>query len=201
MKKSTSIIPRFWGSVPHTCVIIVLFFLAGCFQSDVIPPTMEEIRSEQFPDQESWFATFSVLNGADPRLQIHADYIAKFEKTDSSYMVLRGHPDSLLSRVTAHIFDELGDSSATIWANNMVYYEDDRRFEAHGNVIVNTTDLKKLHTEFLVWLEVERKIQTDGFVHINTPTENIQGYDLIADEDLENYQIARVTGQAVVDDL
>ena len=178
-----------------------MFFLSGCFESDVVPPTMDEIRAEQLPDQESWFATFDVLNGANPRLQILADYIAKFEEPDSTYMILKGHPDSLNSRVTAFIFDEVGDSSATIVANNMIYYEEDRRFEAHGNVIVETVDQKKLETEFLVWLEVERKVQTEGFVRINTPTENIQGYDLKADEDLDNYQIARVTGKAVVEDL
>lgn len=201
MKESTRLVPYIFGSVPFFHVILCLFLVSGCFESEVVPPTMDDIRAEQLPDQESWFATFAVLNGANPRLQIHADYIAKFEETDSTYMILKGHPDSLTSRVTALIYDEVGDSSATIYANRMVYFEEDRRFEAHGNVIVTTTDKKRLETEFLVWLEVERKVQTEGFVRINTPTENIQGYDLNADENLENYQIARVTGQAVVDDL
>ena len=201
MKKSTCLVPRLYRSVPSVCVILCVFFLSGCFESDVVPPTMDEIRAEQLPDQESWFATFDVLNGAKPRLQILADYIAKYEEADSTYMTLQGHPDSLESRVTAFIFDEAGDSSATIYANNMIYFEEDRRFEAHGNVIVLTTDKKRLETEFLLWLEVERRVQTEGFVRINTPTENIQGYNLDADEDLENYQIARVTGQAVVEDL
>ena len=201
MKKSTCLIPRSYRSVPCVLVILGVFFLSGCFESDVVPPTMDEIRAEQLPDQESWFATFDVLNGTMPRLKILADYIAKYEETDSTYMILKGHPDSLNSRVTAFVFDEKGDSSATIRANNMVYFEDDRRFEAHGNVIVDTHDKKRLETEFLIWLEVERKVQTEGFVRINSPTENIQGYNLDADEDLENYQIARVTGKAVVEDL
>ena len=201
MKKSTCLIPRSYGCVPCMFVILGMFFLSGCFKSDVVPPTMDELRAEQLPDQESWFATFDVLNGAKPRLKILADYIAKYEEPDSTYMILKGHPDSLESRVTAFIFDEEGDSSATIIANNMVYFEEDRRFEAHGNVIVETADEKRLETEFLIWLEVERKVQTEGFVRIKSPTENIQGYNLDADEDLENYQIARVTGKAVVEDL
>lgn len=201
MKELTRLVPCIFGSVPFFLVILSLLLVSGCFESDVVPPTMDEIRAEQLPDQESWFATFAVLDGNNPRLQIHADYIAKYEETDSSYMILKGHPDSLTSRVTAFIYDEAGDSSATIIANEMIYFEGDRRFEAHGDVLVTTTDKKKLETEFLVWLEVDRKVQTEGFVRIDTPTENIQGYDLNADENLENYQIARVTGKALVDDL
>ena len=179
----------------------MVIFLSGCFESNVVPPTMEEIRAEQRPDQESWYARFDVLDGDKPRLQIHADYIAKYEDPDSTYMVLQGHPDSLQSRVIAYIFDEVGDSSATIYSNQMIYFEEDRRFEAHGEVLVLTRENKQLQTEYLIWMEVERTVNTEGFVRITSPTEKIQGYDLKADEDLENYEIARITGEAIVDDL
>ena len=172
----------------------------GCFESDVVPPTMEELRAESRPDQESWFAVFDVLEGDQPRLRIHADYVAKYENPDSTYMVLTSLPDSIGNRVVAYIFDEAGDSSATIFADQMIYFEKNRRFEAQGEVLVVTTEEKRLETEYLIWLEVERKVQTEGFVRIHSPTEDIQGYNLDADENLENYRIARVTGHAVVED-
>ena len=201
MKCTLQLIPDTYRSVPIFFVSIASIFLSGCFESNVVPPTMEEIRAEQRPDQESWFARFDVLDGDLPRLQIHADYIAKYEDPDSTYMVLQGHPDSLQSRVTAYIFDEAGDSSATIFSNQMIYYEEERRFEALGEVLVLTREQKQLETEYLIWMEVERTVNTQGFVRITSPTEKIQGYDLQADEDLENYEIARITGEAIVDDL
>ncbi|MEM8485631.1 MAG: LPS export ABC transporter periplasmic protein LptC [Bacteroidota bacterium] len=180
---------------------VVWVALAGCAEPDIATPSLQEIQQGPLPDQESWFTQFNVIDGGKPRMQIHADYMAKFESVDSTYMILEGHPDSLGGRVLAYLFDEKGDSSATILADQMVYFENERRIESIGNVIVNTTDEKKLETEFLIWHEIDRRVKTDGFVRITTPREDIQGYNLDADEDLENYEIARVTGQALVDDI
>lgn len=179
----------------------IFVVVAGCQEPDIAAPSLEDVLKEQLPDQESWFTQFDVMQGPQPRLQIHADYMAKFEETDSTYMRLTGHPDSLNRRVLAYLFDEVGDSSATIVADEMIYFESDRIIESKGNVIVNTNDKKKLETEFLIWHEIDKRVRTSGFVRITTPREQIQGYNLDADEDLENYEIARVTGQTIVDDI
>jgi hypothetical protein len=68
------------------------------------------------------------------------------------------------------------------------------------NVIVVTPDEKTLESEHLVWLEDDRKLRTPGFVRITTPNERVQGYNLLADEDLSTYTLARVTGQVTVED-
>ena len=201
MKDSTAIVPNTLRCVPEFWLALFVIFVAGCHTPDVVVPTLDEIKAEQLPEQESWFARFDVLDGENPRLQIYADYIAKFAVEDSTYMTLEGHPDSLARRVVAYLFDEVGDSSATIHSDRMVYFEEKHRFEALGNVVVHTHDDKVLETEYLIWLEADRQIKTQGFVRINSPLERIQGYDLEADEDLENYEIARITGQRVMEDL
>ena len=43
-------------------------------------------------------------------------------------------------------------------------------------------------------------VRTPGFVRIRTPKENVQGYNLVADEDLETYTLARVTGQVTYEE-
>ena len=206
MIKLRQMIPETLRSVPSFFVAgilasFTLLLAAGCSDPDIAAPTVEELRNERLPDQESWFTQFDVMESEHPRLRIFADYMAKYIEADSTYMLLKGHPDSLDGRVLAYLFDEAGDSSATIIADEMIYYETERRIESKGNVIVNTTDNKRLETEYLIWLELERRVRTSGFVHITTPRENIQGYNLDADEDLENYEIARVTGQTIVDDI
>ena len=201
MSESTRMIPDTSDCVPKFILLLLILACWGCYDPSENALTLAEIREERRPDQESWHTRFDVLDGDRPRMQVHAGYMGKYEIEDSTYMVLRGHPDSLESRVLAHLFDENGDSTATILADEMTYFEKERRFESRGNVIVTTTDLKRLETEHLIWLEIDRKVNTTGFVRITTPKENIQGYDLIADEDLENYEISRVTGQSVVEDL
>ncbi len=194
-------IPRFCRCVPYLIVPFCVWAVTGCYDPDAAVPSLEDVRAEQMPDQESWLIRFDVLDGEQPRVQIYAGHSAKYETSDSTYTVLTALPDDEGQFVKAFMFDEQGDSSATITARELVYHEVDRRFEAKGEVVVLTRDDKRLETEYLVWLEVDRRLYTSGFVRITSPVENIQGYDLKADESLENYEIARVTGQVVVDDL
>ena len=157
------------------------------------------------PDQESWDVRFGTSEGGRPRYQIVAPYMAKYERKDSSYtLLLPGEEseevDSLAVRVTAYLFDEKGDSSATIDANRMLYFEEEGRFEARGNVIVVTQEKKRLESEHLLWYEAEHEVRTPGFVKITTPTERIQGYELVSDENLDEYTLARVTGQVTIEE-
>jgi LPS export ABC transporter protein LptC len=167
---------------------------------------MDDVRAEDAPDQESWGVHFYVTEvpvGSDDsriRLEMMAGYMARYEREDSTYRLLRSHPDSLRGRVTAHIFDAQGDSAATLTADRVFYFEQEKRFEARGRVVVVTREDKRLESEHLVWLEDRREIRTPGFVNIVTPKEQVQGYGLVADEDLKTYQIGRFTAQVTLED-
>lgn len=178
---------------------LVAGLLAGC-ERQAAPPTMEAVRSEGAPDQESWDVRLAVSEDGVPRAYLEAPYLARYERRDSTFSLLQSPPDSLAGRVTAQLFDEAGDASATVRADRLFYYDRERRFEAQGNVVVITPEGKRLESEHLAWREDERRVRTPGFVRITTPTERIQGYDLVADEDLDNYRIARVTGEVTVEE-
>ncbi len=179
------------------CLIVGL--LGGC-ERQAAAPTMEAVRSEGAPDQESWDVRLAVSEDGLPRAHLEAPYLARYERRDSSFSLLQSPPDSLAGRVTAQLFDEAGDSSATVRADRLFYYDRERRFEAQGNVVVVTPEGKRLESEHLAWREDERRVRTPGFVRITTPTERIQGYDLVADENLDNYRIARVTGEVTIEE-
>ncbi|HHP7238224.1 hypothetical protein [Longibacter sp.] len=102
-------------------------------------------------------------------------------------------------RVVAYVFEE-GDSSAVITAERMLYFAEEGRFEAFGDVEVYTVDRKRLSTEQLTWNQNTRKLRTRRFVRIVTPTEDVQGNGLVADENLDTYQIGRFTADVDVDD-
>lgn len=135
-----------------------------------------------------------------PRFEIRADYRAVYERGDSSYTVLTVDSDTSGRFVTAYLFDARGDSSATLTAHRVVYYDQQERLEAEGNVVVVTTDGRRLESEHLVWLEAEREVRTPGFVRITMPDEWVQGYGLVADENLETYRLERVTAQRFVEE-
>lgn len=102
-------------------------------------------------------------------------------------------------RVIAYVFEE-GDSSAVITANRMMFFADEGRFEAFGDVQVVTTERKRLFSEQLTWNQNNRKIRTRRFVRIVTPSEDVQGNGLVADEDLDTYQIGKFTANVDIED-
>lgn len=186
----------------RTSIATMLFGLAAaCGRAPA--PSMEDVRAEVAPKQESWNVRYYVTESAAgeedsrPRLEIDALYMASFETEDSTYTVMQS--DSA-GRVTSLIFDEAGDTSATVRATRLVLLDGDRRFEATGNVVVETPDDKTLHSEHLVWFQDERKMRTPGFVRIRTPNERVQGYELVADENLETYTLRRMIGQVTVEE-
>ena len=152
------------------------------------------------PTQESWDVTFAVTNDGLPRMVLEAGYMAEFVREDSTYLLLQAAETATPGRVVAYLFDAAGDSSATVTANRMRYYERDQRVEATGQVVVEAREGRRLEGEHLIWLEREREIRTPGFVRITTAREQIQGYDLEADESLETYTLYRVTATRTLDE-
>jgi hypothetical protein len=139
----------------------------------------------------------------------------QYDRGDSTFALLAGLPDSVRvgspdstrppsdrtsQRVTAWLFDAEGDSSAVLTADSLIYYDRQGQFDAFGDVLVVTQDRKRLRSSFLTWDEADRKIRTDRFVRITTPSERVEGYGLVADENLDTYQIGRFTAQVALDD-
>ncbi|HTR98501.1 MAG TPA: LPS export ABC transporter periplasmic protein LptC, partial [Bacteroidota bacterium] len=70
-------------------------------------------------------------------------------------------------------------------------------FEARDSVVVISDSGSTMRTDRLYWTNADRTIHTDAFVDITSPTEHITGTGMVSDQDLKNYRIFRVTGQAV----
>lgn len=180
---------------------IGLVFLLGACEyrtrtgSEEVPP---DSVLKDGPSQVSQNARFTMNRAGTRRAIIQADEMQQFSTQDSSYSVWRTLHDT--SRVWSYVFDEKGDSSATIIADSVIYYAQEGRFEAYGNVVVETAEGKRLESEHLRWNQFDRTIRTRRFVHIITPTEDVRGNGLVADEDLETYQIGEFTAEVDVED-
>ncbi len=176
--------------------------LAACSRAGAPPAVMEDVRSEADPVQESWGAAYYITEtipgdpSSRPRLTMRAGHMATFEAGDSAWTVLRS--DSTGGRVKVWLYDEAGDSSATVFADRITLLDNKRRFEAAGNVEVRARGDKALWSEHLVWFEREQVLRTPGFVRIETPDEQVQGYALEADEGLDEYALRSMTGRVTV---
>ena len=161
---------------------------------------MTQVEAELGPRQESWNADLLISNDGIPRTMLQAPIWQEFGEGDSTYSVLLSNPDIDSIRVVAKIFDEVGDQTAVVTADEMQFFDGEGRIEASGQVIVVTSTDRVLRTERLLWWEEEAKIVAPGYVSLTAPRETIQGYNLDSDEKLENYTLGRVTGQILVDE-
>lgn len=179
-------------------VLAVVPLLAGCARrSDSIP---SDVLLEEVPAQETWNVTLSLSMGERPRAVVRAPYLARFEREDSTFARFGPATPEDTTRVEVEVFDADGAPNATVISNRLLYFDEERRFVAEGRVVVRTQSGKLLRSEQLTWDEGESSLRTDGFVEITTPDEQIQGYRLVADEGLENYTLAQITGQVTVEE-
>lgn len=181
--------------------VIALLFLMACRQSGTAPSAVE-MQSEQAPVQESWgvhtYVTQTQAGRTESRRRMGfiADYVALYESNRRQYQ----HLKRIDNPVVIHLFNADGDSSATLTANSVLYFDNENRLEAAGNVVVLAQDGARLATEALRWREADRTIRSDSMVRITTSKEDVQGQGLVADEDLKTYRLGRFTARVMLEE-
>jgi LPS export ABC transporter protein LptC len=185
--------------VPRFSILIFLVLAAAGCEMHESGVSVQTLKDEVAPISESWNTRMVISEDGKPRLIMEADYMARHETPDSTWMVLTGANEST-DRVHVYIFDSEGDTSAVVTTQRILYHERERRFVARGNVDVRSGTERRLQSEYLSWLEATARVSTPGFATITTPTETLSGYGLDADENLQDFRMARVTGTVLIED-
>ncbi len=170
--------------------------VAACRQSPA-PEVVAAVQAEQEPEQESWQVDYRLSIDGRPRARLLAAHLIRQELPESSYVVLEGTSDM---PVRGWIFTLEGDSAATLRARRIVYNENARRFEAEDEVEVITREGRRLLTDRLRWYEDRQRLYAPGFVRLLAPDEQVEGFELEADEQLTSYRLRRVTGHVVIEE-
>ncbi len=179
------------GTLLAGCLLVV-----ACRQ----PPTPEvvaAVQAEQEPKQEGWQVDYRLSIEGRLRARLLAAHLIRQEFPESTYVVLEGTAGE---PVRGWLFTSEGDSSATLRAQRVIYYENTRRFEAEGDVEVFTREGKRLLTDRLRWLEDQQQLYAPGFVRLLAPDEQVAGFELEADEQLRSYRLHRVTGRVMIEE-
>lgn len=167
------------------CLALALL-AAGC--EDRIRTAVVPLGQSDIPSQESWRSTVVFSDSARVKAVLWAGHIASFSRQRMTMMDDSIHVD---------FFNESGEHTSLLTARRGKVDDATQDFEAHENVVVYSDSGTTLRTEKLFWTNAERKIHTDAFVDITSPTERIMGLGMVSDQGLKNYKIFRVTGQAV----
>jgi len=87
---------------------------------------------------------------------------------------------------------ETGKVTSTLRGKHGKYLKEKDIYIVTDSVVVkNLEENKKLNSDELVWNPTQKKITSDKFVRIETPSEILTGDGLISNEDFSNYQILK----------
>ena len=169
----------------HSLALVCCVLLVGC--GEKIRPTVVSDIVSDIPSQESWNSTVTFSDSAKVKAILWAGYIAAYASRQETLLNDSLHVD---------FFNEQEEHTSLLTARRGKVNDRTQDFIAYGNVVVISDSGTILKTDSLFWTNATRKIHTEAFVEIISPTEHIMGHGMISDQSLKNYTIFKVTGKA-----
>jgi LPS export ABC transporter protein LptC len=164
-------------------LFILAFFLlcelVGCQREE--PPRVEEGDFQNAPEQviENMEVTFTEQGRRTGVLK--ADSVAIYQQGK----VRKG------KKIQVDFFDQDGEHTSTLTAEEGIYDSKAEEIEARGNVVVISDEGVRLETEVLSWRKQTNRIFTEAFVKIIRGRNIVSGYGLDTDPRLEDVHIRR----------
>ena len=120
------------------------------------------------------------------KVRIVADKIERFQNQQPG-LIFSEHME-------VYFYNDSSELQSTLMANDASIDEDKKIMLAQNNVVLTSSDDKKLETEELVWDEKQDKIYTDKKVKITTGKEVVYGEGFTSNSDFSQYSITKIHG-------
>lgn len=163
--------------------IVLVAFFTGCGDQEKISPAQKGLNGE-LPDQQSFNSTVSFTDSGKVMAILEAGVIKVFYARN--YTLLE-------NKMKVDFYNEKGSVEAVLTGEHGKVDDVTKDIHIYENVVVKNDSGMVLTTEKLMWRNSDKKIWTDEFVKIKTPTEEIEGYGFESDQSLRNYTIFKVT--------
>ncbi len=96
--------------------------------------------------------------------------------------------------LTVYFFDALDSISSTLKAKKGRYFADTKNILVRDSVVVINPKGEVLTTEELIWDDAKQQFFTEKKVTIKTPTQEIIGQGMYANQDFSKFSIIKPTG-------
>lgn len=163
------------------CSLILL--LLGCKTERLKPAIDYLFKDENIPDQQSWNSEVTFSDSGNIKAILKAGHIQVFFPRNETL---------LYDGIKVDFFDEHQVKTTTLTAKRGRVDDATNDLFAFDSVVVYS-DSVTIYTELIQWKNIDKKIVSDKFVTIISPTEKIQGYGFESDQSLKNYIIFNVT--------
>jgi LPS export ABC transporter protein LptC len=160
--------------------------LGGCSErNEIKAPAVGEDDSSAAalvrPDQQIRDAQIGLFDGSTKTVDIHAEYIEKFSKRDST----------LAWGLDVYFFDADGRQTSRLTADSGYIRESMQYLMANGNVVVVNEDSSRLETEQLIWYGRDNKIENDVFVRLYQHGDTLEGIGIVSYKPYKGFKIKK----------
>lgn len=98
-------------------------------------------------------------------------------------------------------YNENAITTSTLTAKYATQYNRENKIVIQKKVVVKSMNNEKLETEELIWDEKKKQLYTDKWVKVSTDEETIYGYGFTSNQEFTEWEIKKVTGRFIVDNL
>jgi LPS export ABC transporter protein LptC len=163
--------------------LILIFLFSACKTERLKPPVDYSFKDEYIPTQESWNSEVIFSDSGKIKAILNAGHIQVFPQRNETL---------LEDGIKVDFFDQNEIKTSTLTSKRGRVDDITSDLFAIDSVVV-FSDSVTILTELIQWKNDERKIVSDKFVTILSPTEKIQGYGFESDQSLKNYVIFKIT--------
>ncbi len=170
----------------HLLFFIFLSWLLISCSEQRVKPKVISIKTRELPDQESFNSKVVFSDSGIVKAILRAGHISVYSSRNETL---------LDGGIVVDFYDKDGNHTSILTADRGRVDDITQDLYAFGNVIARSDSGVVLKTEELKWINSRRKIVSDKYVEITSPTEEIRGYGLESDQSLKDYVIFRVSGR------
>ncbi len=163
--------------------LLIISLIVSCKSERLKPPIDYSFKDEDIPVQESWNSEVTFSDSGKIKAILFAGHIQVFPQRNETL---------INDGVKVDFYDEEQTKTTTLTSKRGRVDDLTTDLYAIDSVVV-FSDSVTIYTELIKWKNEERKIVSDKFVTIISPTEKIQGYGFESDQSLKNYTIYRIT--------
>ena len=166
---------------------LFLFFLVVLISCTNDPKLVQEfISDKQQPIEQIKGAELLHTENGKVKVRLVANRIERFQEIQPALIF----PDHL----EVYFYNDSSQLQSTLMADYASIDEEKKIMLAQNNVILISSDNKKVETTELVWDENKNKIYTDKKVKITTGKEVIYGEGFTSTPDFKQYSITKIHG-------
>lgn len=165
----------------------MLLMAGACSEKDAKVETVRGLKTSGMPTMATRNVATLISDSGITQYKIVSPLWRVYDEVDTPYW---DFPEG----VYLQKFDRLFRVVASVAADSAKYFKEKRLWRLDGNVEIKRVPRTLFVTSQLFWDQSKRAVYSDSFIHIETPTQTLEGYGFISNDELTQYNISRPSG-------